>query len=99
MVSEPPFAIGWHTILTVLDWLERAQQRLEGGVDKAGDLSLSPADVELLLELAREAAHASGDRTNAPLVSYLVGVAHGRAPTSSLSEVVAMALGGERPQS
>ena len=31
-----------------------------------------------LLELARVAAHASGERTNAPLLCYLVGLAHGR---------------------
>jgi hypothetical protein len=31
-----------------------------------------------LLELAREAAHGSGERTNAPLVCYLVGLAHAR---------------------
>ena len=59
----------------MLDWLEETQRRLESGIEDAGDLSLSPADVELLLELARTAAHESGERTNAPLVSYLVGLA------------------------
>lgn len=81
----------------MLDWLEEARQRLETGIDAAGDLSLSPADVELLLELARAAAHESGERTNAPLVSYLVGLAHGRSPSVTLEEVVAASLGRKMP--
>jgi hypothetical protein len=81
----------------VLDWLEEARKRLETGFDAAGDLSLSPADVELLLELARAAAHESGERTNAPLVSYLVGLAHGRSPGATLEEVVAASLGRKLP--
>lgn len=80
----------------MLDWLEQARQRLEG-LDTTGDLTLTPADVELLLELARAAAHESGERTNAPLVSYLVGLAHGRRPGATLDDVVATALGRERP--
>jgi hypothetical protein len=58
----------------MLAWLEAAQQRLEAGVEASGDLSLAPGDIEALLELARDAAHGSGDRTNAPLVAYLVGL-------------------------
>ena len=81
----------------MLDWLEDARQRLESGLEGAGDLSLSPADVELLLELARAAAHESGERTNAPLVSYLVGLAHGRNPGATLEQVVASALGSKAP--
>lgn len=81
----------------MLDWLEQTRQRLENGVEEAGDLSLSPADVELLLELARAAAHESGERTNAPLVSYLVGLAHGRSPGATLDQVVVTALDREAP--
>src|ERR671933_110193 len=40
-------------------------------------LRLSDADVDKLLDLARIAAHVSGDRTNAPLVCYLVGRVRG----------------------
>jgi uncharacterized protein DUF6457 len=36
-------------------------------------LDLSDADVNRLLELARVAARESGERTNAPLICYLVG--------------------------
>ena len=81
----------------VLDWLEDAQRRLESRIRDAGDLSLSPADVELLLELSRAAAHESGERTNAPLVSYLVGPAHGRSPNTTLDEAVAISLGRDKP--
>ena len=77
----------------MLDWLEETQRRLESGIEDAGDLSLSPADVELLLELARTAAHESGERTNAPLVSYLVGLALGRSLNITLEEAVAISLG------
>jgi Domain of unknown function (DUF6457) len=81
----------------VLQWLEETRRRLENGIEEAGDLSLSPADVELLLELARAAAHESGDRTNAPLVSYMVGLAHGRSPNTGLDELVATCLGTDTP--
>ena len=37
------------------------------------DLELSDEDAATLLDLARIAAHDSGDRTNAPLLCYLVG--------------------------
>jgi hypothetical protein len=82
----------------VLEWLEETRRRLESGIEDAGDLSLSPADVELLLELAREAAHESGERTNAPLVSYLVGLSVGRSPSVTLGEAVAISLGRDASQ-
>jgi uncharacterized protein DUF6457 len=61
------------------EWLQSARDRLAEatGEDKAG-LELGPAEVDELLELARVAAHESGERTNAPLLCYLVGLAHGR---------------------
>ena len=37
------------------------------------DLELSDEDAATLLDLARFAAHESGERTNAPLLCYLVG--------------------------
>jgi uncharacterized protein DUF6457 len=80
----------------MLDWLEAAQRRLEASVEAPGDLSLSPADIEALLELAREAARASDDRTNAPLIAYLVGLTRGRSPESELRELIAAALGQDR---
>lgn len=40
-----------------------------------GELELSDDDAATLLDLARIAAHESGERTNAPLLCYLVGLA------------------------
>jgi hypothetical protein len=58
------------------DWLEAARAVLaaEAGIDPT-ELELSEPEQVELLELARIAAHESGERTNAPLLSYLVGVA------------------------
>ena len=77
----------------MLAWLEEAQQRLERELPDSGDLSLSPADIEALLELARDAAHESGERTNAPLVAYLVGLARARSTDAQLRDVIDLALG------
>jgi uncharacterized protein DUF6457 len=77
------------------DWFESARKRLAAAVDGTpSDYELSPADVERLLELARLAAHESGERTNAPLVAYLVGLAHGRHPQQTLEELVRATTGG-----
>lgn len=73
------------------DWLEDARQRLERGGEDAGDLVLSSRDAEALLELARIAAHESGERTNAPLVCFLVGLAVGRG-TATVESAVELAL-------
>ena len=61
------------------EWLEAASARLaaESGADPS-TLRLTQAEIDDLLELARIAAHESGERVNAPLVSYLVGLARGR---------------------
>ena len=53
-------------------WLQAATDKV------APELELSAADVRTLLDLARVAAHDSGDRTNAPLLCYVLGVAVGR---------------------
>ena len=47
-----------------------------------------------LLDLARVAAHDSGDRTNAPLATYLVGLAAGRG--AGAATVLAPAAAGEK---
>jgi hypothetical protein len=56
------------------------------GVERAL-LELSDAEVDLLLGVARVAAHESGDRRNAPLLCYLLGRA--QAGGSSLAELAA----------
>jgi Domain of unknown function (DUF6457) len=61
------------------DWLTQARDRLAAaaGEDPA-TLDLTQEDVDELLELARVAAHESGERINAPLLCYLVGLVHAR---------------------
>jgi hypothetical protein len=70
----------------VNEWLEEAAAKLGGARLEAGE-------AEQLLALARIAAHTSGDRRNAPLVSYLVGLARGRGDTRSVEELVAEIVG------
>jgi hypothetical protein len=55
-------------------WLSEAADALAaaGGVERAS-LELDAQTERALLELARIAAHESGERTNAPLLCYLVG--------------------------
>jgi hypothetical protein len=70
-------------------WLREARDALAraGGVDPA-ELELSEGDVRTLLDLARIAAHVSGDRTNAPLLCYLVGRAQGAHSIDELAAAV-----------
>ena len=58
------------------------------GLDPAG-LAIDAADADTLLRLAGIAAHASGERTNAPLLCHVLGraVALG-APLDELARVV-----------
>jgi hypothetical protein len=60
-------------------WLQSARDKIDP------ELDLSTADTRTLLDLARVAAHDSGERTNAPLLCYLLGVAVGRG--ANLEEV------------
>ena len=60
-------------------WLEDARAKLADAVgEDPSAYDLSRAEMDDLLELARVAAHESGERTNAPLLCYLVGLARGR---------------------
>jgi len=53
-----------------------------------GLLELDDSDAATLLDLARIAAHESGERTNAPLLCYLVGRAQGAGSIEPLAEAV-----------
>ena len=53
-------------------WLQAARDKI------APEIELSATEMRTLLDLARVAAHDSGERTNAPLLCYLLGVAVGR---------------------
>jgi hypothetical protein len=61
------------------EWLSAARDRLARATgEDSSALDLKAAEVDELLELARIAAHESGERINAPLLCYLVGLARGR---------------------
>lgn len=72
------------------EWLSARADALAAatGIDRA-ELELPDETIDLLLQLAGHAAHASGARTNAPLLCYLVGVAQARgASLEQLDETV-----------
>jgi hypothetical protein len=78
----------------VHEWLADARDRVAAAVgDDASAYDLSDEDVELLLELAGVAAHESGQRTNAPLTTYLVGLARGRHASRQLADLAGEAAG------
>lgn len=52
---------------------------------------LSDADADALLKIARIAAHESGDRRNAPLLTYLIGRARPDRPLDELLDEVVRA--------
>jgi hypothetical protein len=70
-------------------WLADARDALAqaAGVSPA-ELELTNEDVRTLLDLARIAAHESGERTNAPLLCYLVGRARGERDLDELAEAI-----------
>jgi uncharacterized protein DUF6457 len=65
----------------VNEWLAARARAL--GVDE-----LTQEQVSKLLNLAGDAAHESGQRTNAPLLCYLVGRAQGERSLDELLEIV-----------
>ena len=70
-------------------WLADARDALAeaAGVPRE-QLELTDGDVSTLLDLARIAAHESGERTNAPLLCYLVGRAQRDQPLDALADAV-----------
>lgn len=73
------------------EWLARARDALaEASGAEAAELELDGGSEAILLELARLAAHESGERTNAPLLCYLVGLAQARSgkPLEELARAV-----------
>lgn len=70
-------------------WLADARDTLAAAAGAPKErLDLSDDDVAVLLDLARIAAHESGERTNAPLLCYLVGRAQGDADLGDLADAV-----------
>jgi Domain of unknown function (DUF6457) len=71
------------------DWLKQARDAVaQASRVPAEQLELDDEAVGTLLELARVAAHESGERTNAPLVCYLVGRAQDGASLDDLAAAV-----------
>ena len=68
--------------MIAMDWITETTLRLSSaaGLDPA-TLLVDATDAEQLLDLAGFAAHESGERTNAPLLCYVLGraVAQGAA--------------------
>lgn len=60
-------------------WLRQTMDAL------GGDVELSDDDAAALLKIAKIAAHTSGERSNAPLLCYLVGRVQGE---RSLDEIL-----------
>lgn len=63
------------------EWLAQRARAL--GVD-----DLTPEEISTLLDVAGDAAHGSGARTNAPLLCYLVGRAQGERSLQDVVEIV-----------
>ena len=70
-------------------WLSGRRDALarETGI-APNELDLNAQAIRTLLDLARIAAHESGQRINAPLVCYLIGRAQGSADLDTLAEIV-----------
>jgi hypothetical protein len=70
-------------------WLTAVRDAVAAEANLApADLELSDADADTVLDLARIAAHVSGERTNAPLLCYLIGRAQRDADLDTLAAAV-----------
>jgi hypothetical protein len=70
-------------------WLTKARDALADAARvEPSELELTDSDTKTLLDLARIAAHTSGDRTNGPLLCYLVGRAQGDADLAALANAL-----------
>ena len=71
------------------EWLTRARDAIasSAGIPSA-QLQLQEHDIALLLDLAGLAAHESGQRTNAPLLCYLLGKAERGATLDELAAAI-----------
>lgn len=70
-------------------WLRDARDALASAAGIPPErVELTDEEARTLLDLARIAAHDSGERTNAPLVCYLVGLARSGAELDELADAV-----------
>lgn len=81
--------------MTLVEWAEQVREELE----LTGAERLQKEDVDLILDLARDAAH-SVARPAAPLTTYLLGIAVGRGADAEVAAAalskLALAENGER---
>jgi hypothetical protein len=71
------------------EWLTQARNALaETAGIAASELELTDETVATLLDLAGQAAHESGSRTNAPLLCYLLGKAERGANLDALATAI-----------
>ena len=71
------------------EWLAKHADALAAATGVPRDaLELQGADVHTLLDLAKQAAHEGGARTNAPVPCYLLGIARRGAELDELAEIV-----------
>jgi hypothetical protein len=72
-----------------MDWLQQISDRLaERCALDASSLAAAPDARRALLDVARTASHSTGNRTNAPLLCYVLGRA--TAQGASLDEMIAI---------
>ena len=70
-------------------WLTEVRDALADAAGVAAEeLELDDEQERTLLDLARIAAHESGERTNAPLLCYLVGRARREVDLQTLADAV-----------
>ena len=77
-------------------WLDDITTRIATahGLDAAG-IGLADGDAETLLDLAGVAAHSTGERTNAPLLCHVLGMARAAGvPLDELARTVRAAVDG-----
>jgi hypothetical protein len=62
-----------------MSWLADVTERIADTTAlDATDLELSPDQIRELLDVARAASHESGERINAPLLCFVLGMVHAR---------------------
>ena len=78
-----------------MSWLDSMTSAVaEAAARDPSELQLSPEVAREILDLARIASHASGERINAPLLCYALGIAVGRG--ASLDDLAAVVRAAEQ---
>lgn len=80
-----------------MSWLAQVTERIADATAlDATDLELTPEATRELLDLARVASHDSGERVNAPLLCFVLGLVHGRGvPFADAARAARIAMGAQ----